>query len=104
MKLKVEMKMLSLPIENYLDMNTKVVKQTLHQLIDQIEDNELLNIYLQLLERELRKGAATKFFDAKNDELIIRAKASVKSVEGGRTRSITEFKKEVDEWKEKRAI
>lgn len=98
------MKTLSLPEENYLAMNTKVVKQTLHELIDQIEDNELLILYLQLLERELRKDTSKDFFNTSDEELVARAKASLRSVEEGRTRSITEFKKDVEAWKNKRAI
>jgi len=98
------MKTLSLLKENYLVMNTQVVKQTLHELIDQIEDKDLLIIYLQLLERELRKDTSIDFFNTTEEEIIARAKASLKSVKEGRTRSITEFKKDVEAWKNKRAI
>lgn len=98
------MKTLALLKENHLVMNTQVVKETLHQLIDQIEDKELLTIYLHLLERELRKDTLGDFFYTTEEDLIARAKASLKSVAEGRTRSITEFNKDVESWKNKRAI
>ncbi|MEM7109352.1 MAG: hypothetical protein AAF519_14095 [Bacteroidota bacterium] len=94
----------TLPKKNYLAMNTQAVKQTLHELIDQIEDEELLAIYLQLLERELRKNTTSDFFNTTESELIARAKALLKSVREGNTRSITEFRKDVEAWKNKRAI
>jgi len=85
-------------------MDTQVVKQTLHLLIDQIEDKELLTIHLQLLERELRKTAATCIFNTTDEELITRAKASLKSIEESRTRSIAEFNKDVEVWKKNRTF
>ena len=85
-------------------MNTQVIKQSLHQLIDQIEDNELLFLYQQLLERELKKSASTDFLKNSEDDLISRARASLQSIEEGRTRSIEEFKKDVEKWKEKRVM
>ena len=84
-------------------MDTRVVKQTLHQLIDQIEDKELLTIYLRLLERELRKTSDKDFFDTSDEDLVARAKASLRSIEKGRTRSIQDFKQDVETWKKNRA-
>jgi hypothetical protein len=85
-------------------MNTLAVKQSLHQIIDQIEDNELLLICQQLLERELKKASVTDYSSKNEDEMIIRAKASLLSIEKGNTRSIEDFKNEIQNWKEKRAI
>ncbi len=85
-------------------MNTQVVKQSLHQLIDQIEDKELLLLYQQLLERELKKMNSKDFFNNSEDEMISRAKASLQSIEEGKTRSIEEFKNDVDKWKAERVI
>ena len=89
--------------KSYLIMNTQVVKQTLHQLIDKIQDKELLTIYLKLLESELRMSATKDFFNTTDEDLVSRAKASLKSVEEGRTRDIIEFRKDVEAWKKKRA-
>lgn len=33
----------------------KVAKKTLHELIDRIDDNELLTLFVKLLEREIEK-------------------------------------------------
>jgi polyhydroxyalkanoate synthesis regulator phasin len=85
-------------------MNTQVAKKTLHDLIDRIEDDELLNLYVRLLEREIRKTASQDFFKTTESDLVTRAKASLKSVKKGKTRNIKEFKKDVETWKKNRAI
>jgi hypothetical protein len=85
-------------------MNTKVAKKTLHDLIDRIEDDEVLNLYVKLLEREIRKTASQDFFKTTESDLLIRAKASLKSVEEGKNRNIKEFKKDVEAWKKNRAM
>jgi polyhydroxyalkanoate synthesis regulator phasin len=96
--------MKSLTLVKREEMNAKVAKQTLHELIDRIEDDELLNLYVKLLERELRKTASQDFFKTTESDLVTRAKASLKSVEEGKTRNIKEFKKDVEAWKKNRAM
>jgi hypothetical protein len=54
--------MKSLTLVKREEMNTKVAKKTLHDLIDRIEDDEVLNLYVKLLEREIRKTASQDFF------------------------------------------
>ncbi len=44
------------------------------------------------------------FFHTSENQLQERITASEKSIEQGNTRSINDFKKEVEEWKQKRAI
>jgi hypothetical protein len=85
-------------------MNTKVAKKTLHELIDRIDDDELLNLYVRLLEREIRKTVSQDFFKTTESDLVTRAKASLKSVEEGKTRNIKEFKEDVEAWKKNRAM
>ncbi|MGF1636003.1 MAG: hypothetical protein ACFCUU_02945 [Cyclobacteriaceae bacterium] len=86
-------------------MNLQVVKQSIHHLIDQIDDNDFLLLCQQLLERELAKNASTDYsIRSSEDELISRAKASLKSIEKGNTRNLEEFKRDIEKWKEKRAI
>ena len=85
-------------------MRTQEVKQALHLLIDKIEDENLLAIYLQLLEHELNKGSTKGFFDTTEEEMIVRAKASLKSIEEDRTRPIADFQKEVEAWKKEKTI
>lgn len=77
-------------------MNTQVAKKTLHEMIDQIEDDELLTLYVKLLEREVRRDAIRNVFKTTEADLIARAKASSKSVEAGNTRSIEDFKQDVE--------
>lgn len=84
-------------------MSTDTLKQTIHHLIDQIEDKDLLTIYLQLLEREVRHSTG-EFFSASDREMIARAKASLRSVREGRSRSIKDFKKDIELWKKNRAM
>ena|SRR5690554_4140123 len=79
-------------------------KKTLHELIDRIEDGELLTLYVRLLEREIRKTAFHDFFETTESDLVSRAKASIKSVEEGKTRNIKEFKKDVEAGKKDRAM
>jgi len=96
--------MKSLTLVKSENMNTQVAKKTLHELIDQIEDNELLSLYVKLLEREIRKESSQDFFNTSENDLIARAKASLKSIEEGKTRNIKDFKKDVEAWKKNRAI
>ena len=94
--------MKSLTLLKKAGMNTKVARKTLHELIDQIEDDELLTLYVKLLEREIRNTASLDFFKTTESDLVTRAKASSKSVKEGKTRNIKEFKKDVEAWKKNR--
>lgn len=82
-------------------MSTDEVKQTLHQLIDKIEDKELLTIYLQLLEREVER-TSVDFFEGTDDEMKRRAEASLQAIAAGQTRDFEAFKKDVEQWKKHR--
>ena len=81
-------------------MTTTSVRQSLHEIIDKIEDTELLSLHLKLLLKETQKD----FFNTSDDEMIARAKQSLKSVREGKTRSIKSFKAEVDQWKKNQAM
>ncbi len=81
-------------------MTNSTVKKSLHDIIDQIEDMELLSLHLKLLEKETQKN----YFVSNDDEMIARAKQSLKSVNEGKTRSIKAFRAEVDQWKKNQAI
>ena len=81
-------------------MDTQVVKQTIHELVEQIEDNELLDLYLRLLKREFKKEEVQKgFFTTTDNELVARAKSSIRSIQGGDSRNINDFKKDIQAWK-----
>ncbi len=96
--------MKSLTLIKRVEMNPKVAKKTLHELIDQIEDDELLTLYVKLLEREIEKTASIDFFNTTESNLVARARASLNSVKEGKTRNIKDFKKDVEAWKKNRAI
>jgi hypothetical protein len=86
-------------------MDTQAVKQTIHELVDQIEDGELLDLYLKLLKRELRKDIPRQdFFATANEKMTTRAKASLEEIAKGNTRSIRDFKDDIKTWKKNRAL
>lgn len=81
-------------------MTTTSVRQSLHEIIDKIEDMELLSLHLKLLQKESQKD----FFNTTKDEMIARAEESLKSIKEGKTRSLKSFKAEVDQWKRNQAM
>lgn len=85
-------------------MYTQTVKESIHQMIDQIEDKAVLMHYRQLLEKEVKKLPDSGFFNTDEAEMIERAKASMQSVESGHTRSIEAFKKDVEAWKQQKGM
>ena len=70
-----------------------MTKQTLHELIDQIEDPELITLYGQLLARELRKSDPTV------QEMNRRAALSEEDIAAGRTKNFEEFNADFEAWK-----
>ncbi len=84
-------------------MKTNVVKNTIHELIDRIEDEELLEIYMRLLQKEVSHTESSDFFQNTEQQLINRAKASIESIEKGRTINISDFKTEIENWKKNRS-
>jgi hypothetical protein len=85
-------------------MYIQTVKESIHQMIDQIEDKAVLMHYRQLLEKEVNKLTNIDFFNANEAEMVERAKAGVQSVEAGNTRSIEAFKKDVEAWKQQKGM
>jgi len=81
-------------------MYTQTVKESIHQMIDLIEDKAVLMHYRQLLEKELNKLPDAGFFNTDEAEMMERAKMGMQSVESGLTRSIEAFKMDVEAWKE----
>lgn len=86
------------------NMNVQKTKKTLHELIDRIEDNDLLTLYVKLFEREVKKMVSEEFFNTTESDLKARAEASLKSVREGRSRNIKLFKKDIESWKKRRTI
>lgn len=83
-------------------METQVLKKAIHDLVEEINDKELLELYLRLLRREAKREAPDDFFSASDTDLY-RAKKSIESIEAGRTRSLKEFTKDIEEWKKKKS-
>ena len=97
--------MKSLTLEKGSIMDNQVVKQTIDELVEQIEDSELLDLYLRLLKRELKKDNAQQgFFATSDEEMMTRAKASLDAIDKGNTKNISDFKNDIKAWKKNRAI
>ena len=87
-----------------MPMYIQTVKESIHQMIDQIEDKAVLMHYRQLLEKEVKKLPSSDFFDTDEAEMVERAKAGKQSVEAGNTRSIEAFKTDVEAWKQQKGM
>lgn len=85
-------------------MYTQTVKESIHQMIDQIEDKAMLLHYQEMLEKEVKKLPDSGFFNTDEAEMMDRAKAGMQSVEAGNTRSIEAFKTDVEEWKQQKGM
>lgn len=65
-----------------------------------IEDVNLIHRITQLLDQDKEKD----LFATKEDDLVERAKASLKSIVEGKTRDIRDFQNEVNSWKKSQSI
>ena len=81
-------------------MNAKQIKEEIHNFINHADERFLRLVY-SMVESEKTE---TDFFNTTTDEMMERAKKSLESVEGGKTRSIHEFKKDIESWKGNRSI
>lgn len=80
-------------------MNTVQIKQKIHDYIDHA-DERFLRLVFSMVESE---EAENELFSAPNEEMIKRAKESLKSIEKGNTHNIHAFKKDIDSWKKNRS-
>lgn len=81
-------------------MNALQIKQRIHDFIDQADERFLRLVYSMVESEESEKS----FFNVSDDEMIKRARKSMKTIEKGDTRDIRSFKKDVISWKENRSI
>ena len=81
-------------------MDIKTAKLELIARLTVIEDETLILRVKQLLDQASDYG----LFETTDEDLIERAKSSLKSISQGRTRNITEFENEVKAWKTKQSI
>ncbi|WP_114750239.1 hypothetical protein [Pleomorphovibrio marinus] len=73
------------------------VKYRLIEKLIQTEDEEILSRIKGILDSK-------DIFAASDEDLVNRAKASLKSVETGQTRNIKDFKNDFEAWKAEKSI
>jgi len=74
------------------------------ELVD-VKDPNLIEAFKNMLQyRKTKSKLSDNFFSTTKEDLKQRAEESLKSVERGDTRNISEFKKDVQNWKNKQAI
>lgn len=81
-------------------MNAIQIKEEIHDFIDHADERFLRLVYSMIESEKAEKG----IFITTNEEMINRAEKSLCSIENGKTRNIHEFQKDVESWKERRAI
>lgn len=81
-----------------------VAKKTLHELIDRIEDDELIMLYVKLLKREVEKSSEKPFFKTTREDMVLRAEMSEQDIAAGRTISVKQFQEDVENWKRERNL
>jgi len=80
------------------------VKESLHDLIDRIEDEELLNAYLKIIEKGLPVssdpivGYTTKGEAITKSKLVQRVRAASERVKSGQYTSQEDLEKESENW------
>jgi hypothetical protein len=81
-------------------MESNQIKQEIRAYINRADERFLRLIY-SMVESEKTEWS---FFDTTIEAMTERAKKSLKSVENGNTRSIHEFKNDIESWIKNRAI
>lgn len=80
-------------------MNIETTKLELMQLLLQTQKESVLAQIKNIFEQE-----SSTFYNTNTADLRNRAQESLQSIERGETRSIHEFKNELDSWKKGKAI
>jgi hypothetical protein len=81
-------------------MHVQKIKEEIHNFINHADERFLRLVYSMVESEKSEKG----FFDTTDEDMLQRARKSLKSIEEGKTRSIHEFKKDIASWKENRSI
>ncbi len=81
-------------------MNTHQLKEEILDFINHADERFLRLVYSMVESEKSESG----FFNVTNDEMMERAKKSLKSVDEGLARDIHEFNKDIESWKKNRAI
>jgi len=70
-----------------------------------VKDPNLVEAFKNMLKyRKTKSASLDTLFSTTDEDLKLRAEESLKSIERGDTRNINEFKKDVQNWKNKQAI
>jgi hypothetical protein len=78
-------------------MGTAEIRKEIHNYIDYADDRFLRLVYSMVENEQIEAGST--LFSSNKDDMIERAKASMLSVEEGKTRKISAFKNDVNTWK-----
>ena len=81
-------------------MKVSHIKQEIHDFINNADERFLRLIYSMVESEKIEND----FFSTTTGEMTERPKKSLKSVDEGNTRNIHAFKKDIESWKENRAI
>lgn len=84
-------------------MGTQLLRKTIHELIDQINDDDLLNAYLKIIEQGVKKeseiiGYTTQGEPITPEILKKRVRAASQRVKSGNYISQEELEKESENW------
>lgn len=91
-------------VESILRMSTVKLKESLHKLIDRIDDEELLNAYLKIIEKGLSSsidpiaGYTTKGEPITKSTLVKRVKSASARVKSGTFTGQEDLEKESENW------
>ena len=91
-------------VESILPMTTVKLKESLHRLIEEIDDEELLNAYLKIIERGLSSsenpivGYTTKGDPITKSALVKRVRSASSRVKSGFFTSQEDLEKESENW------
>lgn len=88
---------------NKMDLQTDI--NWIKTELDKVQDPDFLNALKGMFNYRNKKASLpTSFFTTSKEDLENRAEASLASVEKGNTRNISEFKNDVENWKNQQAI
>ena len=91
-------------VKDFHHMTTVKLKESLHSLIDKIEDEELLNAYLKIIEKGLKDssdpivGYTTRGEAITKSKLVQRVRAASERVKSGNYTTQEDLEKESENW------
>lgn len=80
-------------------MNAVKIKKEIHDFIDQA-DSRFLQLVYSMVKSERDQELFSRYTD---EDMKLRASASLADVKAGRTSKLEDFKQEIDHWKKQRS-